>query len=143
MKPEIYFFIKKNVDDEKRQIKNAFKKLIDLYDNDELKSDSILLTPIKKTVTFSSFKEAISEKVSSVLYKQGYLKIENSCKLILMTERTFSISSNVETLLGVFVSNKMFSEIDEYSKLKYILIIPSEVSEYDYWIKKWQPIIIE
>ena len=143
MKPEIYFYINRSVDDEKRQIKNSFRKLIELYDNDLIKSDSILITPIRRSITSSNFVNATSEKVSKFLKNHSYIKFYNDYKLILNTERTLNILSNIEAILGIFVSNKMFSKIDNYSNLKYIIIIPSEISDYNYWIKKWQPIIKE
>jgi len=143
MKPEIYFFITKTAADETRQVRNALKKLKDLYDNDKLESDSLLLTPVKKTVKFSNFREAITEKASDHLYKNGSLKINDIRKLILKTERTFSIPPYIEAILGVFVSNKMFLKIDECKWLKYIIIIPSEISDYDFWIKQWNPRIFK
>lgn len=140
MKPEIYFYITQSVVDEKRQIKNSFMKLFELYDNNLIHSDSILITPVKRTVTSTNFIDATSENVSISLKNKGYLKCYNDYKLILNTERSISVPSNIEAIVGLFVSDKLFSIIENYSSLKYIIIIPSETSNYKFWINKWQPI---
>lgn len=123
-------------------IKRGLALLTKLCENLDSSTNAILLIPTKRNIQGTTLETALGTKISKALLKGESVRLPSGGNLRLETERTFRDTWTSDIIFGVYVTKKMFNQIDSAKNASAIIIVPFIMKDVVEWRRTWNPKVL-